>query len=282
MTTDGTDPEARKARVRARIEQSGNLPTLPGVVTRIVEMVDERRTTARHLGAEIAKDQVLSAKVLRLVNSGFYGFSQAIATIPHAVALLGFDTVKSLVLSSSVLERMDAALPGLWDHSVACARTCTFIADEARLDGPEELGVIGLLHDLGKVVLCQTLSDDFARIRQRVARADLLFARAEQDVLGCHHGEIGAWLLQKWALPAKLTEPIADHHDFRPGRDHAERTAAVHLADVLVRAEAFGDGGDRRIPRLAPGTLDALGLDLAAVERVMERMHAELTDLERR
>jgi putative nucleotidyltransferase with HDIG domain len=276
------DPEARKERVRARIEQSGNLPTLPGVVAKIVEIVDEEQTTARQLGAEIAKDQVISAKVLKLVNSGFYGFSQTISTIPHAVAMLGFDTVKSLVLSSSVLEMMDAALPGLWDHSLACARTCTFLAEEANLEGPEEVSVIGLLHDLGKVILCQTLPDEFARVRQRVDRAGLLFAGSEQDVLGCNHGEIGAWLLAEWALPPKLTEPIADHHDFRARRDHAERTAAVHLADVLVRAEAFGDGGDRRIPCLAPDTLDTLGLDMARVEKVMNRMHAEITEIERR
>ena len=275
------DPQARKARVRARIEQSGNLPTLPGVVAKIVELVDDEHTTARQLGAEIARDQVVSAKVLKLVNSGFYGFSQTISTIPHAVAMLGFDTVKSLVLSSGVLEMMDTALPGLWDHSLACARTCTLIAAEANLEEPEEVSVIGLLHDLGKVVLCQTLTDDFARIRQRVERADMLFAAAEQHVLGCDHGEIGAWLLAKWALPAKLTAPIEEHHDFRPQRDHAERTAAVHLADVLVRAEAFGSGGDSRIPCLAAGALETLGLDLAAVERIMDRMHTDFTELER-
>lgn len=281
MAKAGMDPAERKARVRARIEQSGQLPTLPGVIAKIVEMVDNEHTTARQLGAEIAKDQVVSAKVLKLVNSGFYGFSQTISTIPHAVAMLGFDTVKSLVLSSGVLEMMDSALPGLWDHSLACARACTFIAEEAELEAPEEVSVIGLLHDLGKVVLSQTLADDFVRIRQRVERGNMLFVRSELDVLGCHHGEIGAWLLERWALPAKLTTPITDHHDFRPNRDHAQRTAAVHLADVLARAEGFGSGGDRLIPQLADGTLSTLGLDLSTVERVMNRMHGDLTGLSR-
>ncbi|MDA0333919.1 MAG: HDOD domain-containing protein [bacterium] len=281
MGKTGVDPQERKALVRARIEHSGTLPTLPQVIARIVEMVDDERTTARQLGAEIAKDQVVSAKVLKLVNSGFYGFSQTISTIPHAVAMLGFDTVKSLVLSSGVLEMMDNALPGLWDHSLACARACTFIAEEADLEAPEEVSVIGLLHDLGKVILSQTLVDDFARIRQRAERGAMLLVQSELDVLGCHHGEIGAWLLSKWALPAKLTLPIADHHDFRPNRDHAQRTAAVHLADVLVRAEGFGSGGDRRIPQLAAATLDTLGFDLERVERIMNRLHADLGELSR-
>jgi putative nucleotidyltransferase with HDIG domain len=195
--------------------------------------------------------------------------------------MLGFETVKSLVPSSSVLEAMDNALPGLWDHSLACARACAMLAEEAGLEDPEEVSVIGLLHDLGKVILCQTLPEDFARIRQRVERGDMLFARSELDVLGCHHGEIGGWLLAKWSLPPQLTEPIVDHHDFRPQRDHAPRTAVVHLADILVRAEGFGSGGDRRLPPLAPATLETLGLDLDTVERVMDRLHAGLPDLSR-
>lgn len=281
MAKTAIDPAQRRERLKARIEQSGNLPTLPGVVARIIEMVDNEQTTARQLGAEIAKDQVVSAKVLKLVNSGFYGFSQPISTIPHAVAMLGFDTVKSLVLSSGVLEMMDNALPGLWEHSLACARACTLLANEADLEDPEEVGVIGLLHDLGKVILCQSLPEDFARIRQRADRGDMLFVQSETDVLGSHHGEIGAWLLERWALPAKLTVPIADHHSFRPTHDHAKRTAVVHLADILVRAEGFGSGGDRRIPQLSDGCLDTLGLRMDTVETVMNRLHTELSELDR-
>ncbi len=281
MPTPQERAEARKQRVRDRIEQSAKLPTLPGVVAKIVEMVDDEHTTARQLGEEIAKDQVVSAKVLKLVNSGVYGFSQPISTIPHAVAMLGFDTVKSLVLSSGVLELMDSALPGLWEHSLACARTCTLIAEEADLEAPEEISVVGLLHDLGKVILCQALETEFANVQRRAERADTLFVTAEVDLLGCHHGEIGAWLLQKWALPPKLIEPIADHHDLRADAPHAQRTAAVHLADVLVRAEAFGHGGDRRIPRLAPATLQILGFDAGTLESLMGRMHSTFTDIGR-
>ncbi len=110
--------------IRSHIENAGNLPTLPDVVLRIADMADRSETTGRQLGLEIERDQVLSAKVLKLVNSGFYGFSQPIAAIPHAVTLLGFDTIKSLVLSANVLDLMKDALPGLWEHSLACARTC--------------------------------------------------------------------------------------------------------------------------------------------------------------
>ena len=272
----------RQGEIRARIEQSGNLPTLPTVIVRVMEIVDSPQTTGKQLGEEIARDQVLSAKVLKLVNSGFYGFSQPISTVSHAVTMLGFDAVKSLVVSASVLEIMDEALPGLWPHSLACARTCAFLAEQ--VDGettPEEMSVVGLLHDLGKVVLCQTLEAEFGMVRRRVEKLDSLFCEAEQQVMGCHHGDIAGWLLEKWALPANLVAPIVDHHDFRPRRDHAERTAILHLADVLCRAEAFGNGGDSKIPRLTPGTLETLEMEITDVASVMERMNTELSDLVR-
>lgn len=274
------DPQReQRNRVRARIEQSAKLPALPTVVVKIMEMVGSAQTTSRQLGEEIARDQVLSAKVLKLVNSGFYGFSQPIATIPHAVAMLGFDTVKSLVMSSSVLELMDQDLPGLWQHSLACARTSAFIAEHTGMPDSEEISVTGLLHDLGKVILCQTLESEFMLVRKRIDKLGMRFHEAEEEVLSCHHGHIGGWLLEKWGLPPRLVTPLVDHHDFRPARDHAERTAIVHLADVLCRAEGLGSGGDAGISRLVPSALDVLSLDLAGVRAIMDRMHEDLADL---
>jgi putative nucleotidyltransferase with HDIG domain len=270
-----------KDQVRDQVEKLSNLPTLPGIVTRIAEMVDSPQTTGRQLGQEIAKDQVISAKVLKLVNSGFYGFSQPISTISHAVTMLGFNTVKSLVLSSTVLDLMKDALPGLWEHSLAGARTCALIAGYLELDDAEEISTAGLLHDLGKVVLQQALGKEFRRVCRMVEHQDVLFYQAEERVVGANHGEMGAWLLEKWALPARLVEPIADHHAFDPEREHARNTAVLHLADILVRAEAFGNGGDRKIPRLEPGALKVLDLDMDEVGAVMERMNEELRDIPR-
>ena len=270
-----------KDQLRLQIEKISNLPTLPGIVTRISAMVDSPKTTGRQLGAEIAKDQVISAKVLKLVNSGFYGFSQPISTIQHAVTLLGFDTVKSLVLSSTVLDMMKDSLPGLWEHSMACARTSSILAAHLEIDNPEEISTAGLLHDLGKVILRQTMEREFKQIVQMAERRDVLFFVAEKKILGVNHGEIGGWLLQKWALPPKLVEPIVDHHDFRPNRDHAENTAIVHLADILSHAESFGNGLDRRMPPLALSTLETLKINIDDLRDVMEQMNEELRDIPR-
>ena len=273
--------EQKKEKIRQIVERASNLPTLPNIVKRIAEMVDSPETTGRQLGAEISRDQVISAKVLKLVNSGFYGFTQSISSIPHAVTMIGFNAVKSLVLSSSVIDSMDEAFPGLWDHSLACARTCMLIAEQLGMPDTEELSTIGLLHDLGKVVIYQTMEGQFRRVRLRVEKKEMLVYQAEEEVLGVNHAEIGGWLLQRWALPASLTAPIADHHDFHPWRRYAERTGLLHLADVLCRAEGFGNGGDRKIPRLAPEALELLDMSIDDVREIMDRMDEGMKDIPR-
>ena len=107
---------------------------MPGIVTRITRMLDNPDTTASEVGKEISQDQVLSAKVLKLVNSGFYGFSQPISTIPHAMVLLGFGVVKTVVMSTTVLDMMAQSMAGLWQHSLACARTCGVIARHLEME----------------------------------------------------------------------------------------------------------------------------------------------------
>ncbi len=264
---------------RRLVERIQSLPTLPGIVTRITTMLDNPETTANEVGREIERDQVLSAKVLKLVNSGFYGFSQPIGTIPHAMVLLGFNVVKTLVLSTSVLDMMSQSMAGLWQHSLACARTSGIVARHLDLGDPEEISVTGLLHDLGKVVLEEHMKEEFGRVVARVEEQNALFYEAELEEMGITHASIGGWLLQKWQLPSQLVDPIMHHHDFHPVRAHADRTAVVHLADILVRAEGYGSGGDRRIPVLSDGAMEKLDLTADDVLDIMDRMQDEMRDV---
>ncbi len=268
-----------RSEMRRQVEKITSLPTLPGSVTRITHMLDNPETTAAEVGKEIAKDQVLSAKVLKLVNSGFYGFSQPISTIPHAMVLLGFNVVKTLVLSTSVLDMMSQSMSGLWQHSLACARTCGIIARQVDMEDPEEISVTGLLHDLGKVVMEQHVKEAFDEVARLVEERNMLFYKAEEEVLEMTHANVGGWLLDKWQLPGQLVEPIMYHHDFHPSRTHANRTAVIHLADILVRAEGFGSGGDRRIPVLSEEAMEVLEFKVDDLQEIMDAMVDEMRDV---
>ena len=145
-----------RAVLRARVEGISKILTIPTIVSRITAMMSTGTVSAAEIAEEISKDQILTAKVLKLVNSGFYGFRQPITTITHAMVLLGLDVVKTIVLTASVLDIVDAMnqyMEGLWEHSLGTARAAKLLAERLGMANPEEVALSGLLHDIGKVIV---------------------------------------------------------------------------------------------------------------------------------
>jgi putative nucleotidyltransferase with HDIG domain len=158
---------------------------------------------------------------------------------------------------------------------LATARVANCLADKMELRNGEEIAVAGLLHDLGKVIIAQRFPNENREIRQKVESDGGLQVDAERAVLGVTHGEIGLWLLRKWGLPDKLLYPIAYHHAFHHSRDFADRTAIVHVADILCRARGIGYAGDHRIPALNHEAWEMLGLSMSDVDEIYQQLDSE-------
>jgi putative nucleotidyltransferase with HDIG domain len=267
------------ADLRSRVERTTNISTVPHIVQSLAALMARPSPSTAEVADEISKDQVLSARVLKLVNSGFCGFRRPISTVHHALVLLGLDVVRTLVMSASVIdifEEMSRSLTGLWQHSLATARASTAIAEKAQMPNPEELGVAGLLHDIGKLIIAECFKEEFATIRRLVAERDCLQVEAERLVLGVTHGNVGMWLLRKWQLPGKLIYPVGYHNNFHARRDFADRTAVVHLADIITRARGIGSGGDRRVPAIHPDAWAMLDLTMEDVADVSRQLDADM------
>lgn len=264
--------------VRSSVEGT-QVRAIPEVVRRISALISGRVTSASEIADEIAKDPILAARVLKLVNSGFYGFRQPVTTITHAMVLLGLDVVKSLVLTSTVMDEFDAArsrVQGLWEHSLGTARACQILAERLGLPNPEEVALCGLLHDFGKVIIAQTFPSEFSQIDAVVREQGCLRIDAEREVLGVTHADVGMWLLRKWSLSSALVYPVAYHSNFHPRRDYADRTAVVHLADILARAKRIGNAGDARMPRMNPEAWAFLSLSMTDVAFVCAHLDADV------
>jgi putative nucleotidyltransferase with HDIG domain len=270
-------------RVIARVE---DLPTLPRTVLRITELVNDPKSSARDLARIITDDQVLAARLLKLVNSSFYGFPQRISTITGAIVLLGFDAIRNLLLTTSVFDlfsnRKKLSLirqEQFWDHSLGCAVAAKVIGNHLRYDKVEELFVAGLLHDIGKIVEMIFLSQVFKDINQMVRNKNILMITAEEKILGYGHPEVGKLLAERWNLPPKLISVILHHHQPSSAGRFAFEAAIVHLADILCRALNIGYAGDNKMPTLDKAAWESLRIKPEAIELLLEAIIQEFDDI---
>lgn len=256
-----------------------NLPTLPGMVAQLNRAVASDTLSANDVARLIGQDQVLSAKVLKLANSAFFGFSRRVGSLSQAVVLLGFDVVKGLILTSSVFDLMKDQARELWRHSLGVSAACRVVGGQVGLGDPEELGLAGLLHDLGKVVLRVHMTQDMAQVWELVQSESMPVRQAEQRVLGFDHAQVGRWLAEAWRLPEELAEPMHHHHQPGLARRAPLMTAVVHLADLLVRAYGFGDGADVWVPQADREAMKGLGLNADRLEAMVAGVCEELLTL---
>jgi putative nucleotidyltransferase with HDIG domain len=231
-----------------QIRNIKNLPTLPGVAGRILEVTSDGESGAKELAGIIANDQSMSAKVLNLANSAFYGFSRQITTIPQAVVVLGFDAVRGLALGVSVYETLPVPTnvdsfdrEAFWIHSIGCGTAAKIIANALNYRDTGTFFVAGLLHDLGKVVLDTYFSDQYQRVVHHLVTEGGESVSTEEEIIKVNHAEVGGWLAFRWRFPDILVNAIEHHHD-PDSADEAfiKETSIVYLADVLTRRAGIG------------------------------------------
>jgi len=268
----------KRADIRRIIRDTKTLPTLPGVISRLSAMAEQGTVSAGEMARVVMTDQVLSAKVIRLVNSAFYGFYGKVSTVSEALVMLGVNVVKSLAVSSSIFEIMEKNVVGLWEHSMGVAVTASVLAKRLKLKDPDEISTAALLHDIGKVIIKIKLEDDYDHLVALIQEKDVSMFEAERALLETDHCEIGAWLAQTWHLPANLVEPIAWHHNVEKSVTQQAMTSVVHVADTLTRAAAFGFSGDDLVPRIQTIAWNKLGLTDQKLESILDEVEDRLSD----
>ncbi|GAB4346594.1 MAG: HDOD domain-containing protein [Candidatus Abyssubacteria bacterium] len=257
--------------LKERAERIRELSTLPSVILRILEVMNNPVSDARDVEREIIEDPVITAKVLKVANSPFYGSDRNVTTISQAVVLMGFAEVQNIALSVSIFSRFAEPTKmfdrhDFWEHCFATA-----VAAEAlqrRVSAQTNEGfVAGLLHDIGRIVLDQYFPNEFREIIALAESQKISLLEAERKILGVTHCDIGYWVTEKWNLPSILTDSILFHHSPFSCRESYVLTSIVHVADVI--AKAFGNYIKRDI---APAQKDESAFRLLNLdsEKVMD------------
>ena len=230
-------------QVKSLVSQMSRLPSLPVIYLQVVEELQSADASLARVGEIIAQDVGMSAQVLKLVNSAFFGLRRRVANASDAVTYLGLDTIKALVLSLHTFSQYEStelggiSLVALRNHSLITAACAKHIARMENADAKlvDEAFIGGLLHDAGKLVLAANFSGPYARAMRLAQDGGLSFTAAEHGVFGCDHADVGGYLLGLWGLPVPVVECVSYHH--HPGRtleNAFSPLTAVHAANVLA------------------------------------------------
>ncbi|MBI3304017.1 MAG: HDOD domain-containing protein [Deltaproteobacteria bacterium] len=265
------------------------LPTVPEVYSRVVAVIDNPRSSVWEVEKIVRQDPAITAKILRLVNSPLYGLRSPASTVAQAVRTIGYDALKQIVLTSSVISlfRPDKnpllSPKAYWGHCLGTAAAARQLALCLGEEHPEEFFVAGLLHDIGKLVHNQYLPEKFHAVLTRAASERLTVADAERALLGFSHDQTGGLLVQRWGLAPAIQRAVAYHHapaveDCLPPTLHEH---VVHCADIISAALGLGASGSHRLPPFMSLSWDVLRLSpghLAEVVAATRREFSQLMD----
>jgi HD-like signal output (HDOD) protein len=236
-------------RYRRFIEQIDSLPSLPAIVARLIQVVNSPDTSAEDAAQLIQRDPALTTKMLRLANSAFYGIPRSISSVSSAVVILGFNTIRSLVLSATVMKMFSSDTNAtidknrFWRHSIVCAMTAKTIVRQfinIRMMDPESAFCAGILHDIGKLIFSEFAQTDYVDVCKYAKSKGVPLLEAERALLGINHADIGKILADKWSLPLDLEYALVYHHE--PGRADTltDLVTTVHMANIITHAAGVG------------------------------------------
>ncbi len=268
-----------------RLEKIQDLPTIPHTLQRVLEGLNSVATSAQDLDKIIREDPVLTAKILKIANSPYYGLKGEVSSLARAIVILGFEEVRNLVVGLSLTGTFSGELgfeefqaSDLWLHSIGVATTAKMFAEFIPDLDPEELFTAGMLHDLGIFLMCLYFTEEFREILDLQRKEGISLWEAETQY-GLTHGEVGGYLVARWGLSELLINVVRYHHRPQGAGPYAKAAAVVFLADGLCHKLSIGHGGTLGFngKLLVP---KRLGLDPKQIKQVAAKLKNNRDEIE--
>jgi putative nucleotidyltransferase with HDIG domain len=260
------------------IMSAGDLPTIPVVATKVMQLIESDRATADELSRVVSSDPAVAARVLKISNSSFYGRQGTIQNLSAAIVLLGFNTLKSIVVTASVrqvYQPFGLTEKMLWEHSFGAGLAARIIASRTGRVDQEEAFLAGLFHDIGKVIMNSQDRAKFLMVMERSYNEEIPFNEAEKSIYHFSHEEVGSLVIKKWNFPTVLTETVLRHHDFAfsdlSDLSLLHLTSVVALADMFCKRLGIGERSPNEdLPLMDTKATGFLGLGEDEVQRLLE------------
>lgn len=265
------------ATVLEYINQIENLPVLPEIGRKILALTEVEQPDLAAIAALIQKDPAITAKILKIINSGYYALRQEVTNVQQAVVMLGLEKIRNLVLTMVSVNHFEERpgahikLSDFWNHSLGVATIAQCLGERFSIPNPNDLYLCGLLHDIGKVIIQTYYPIDMFRIIRIIDKEQCSMLQAEEKLLGFHHPKIGAALVQRWNFPERISDAIEHHHDCENACDPFF-AAVLQFADLLTKARLYAVYGDQNF--------DVIFEDEVCWHIIVDEKHKEV-DLER-
>jgi len=238
-----------KLTARELLTGDVKLASLPEIFTRVNELIDDPKSSAADIGKLISEDPGLTMRLLKIVNSAFYGFPSTITTVSRAITIVGTSELRDLILATSVIKMFNGIPEDLmnmdefWKHSIATALIAHILASKRHAEDLEPLFVSGLLHDIGKLVIYSRIPELGRETLARKKYNHIDLCSAERDIIGFSHAELAGELARMWKLPDLLQQTLQNHHNPEYAESYQIETAIICLADKIAKVVELGKGG---------------------------------------
>lgn len=276
-----TENIATKIKPHELIKSKIKLPSLPVIFNQITEAINDPRSSATQVASIIEKDSSLSARLLKIVNSAFYGFPSRIDNISRAVAVIGTRELSTLAFGISALEVFQDIpsdlidMKSFWKHNIACGTIARIISSYHNNTVTERFFLAGLLHDIGRLIMFKFYPLEAKEALLRARRTNSLLHETEEEVMGFDHALIGGILLKQWKLPVVLETSVAHHHTLKASQPRLEH-AVVHLSDIITNGLGIGTTGEQFVPPLDTRAWEEIGLPVGIVSATINQADAHI------
>ena len=248
------------------------------------EKLDDPDSTFDDLAAVIKTDPAMSARLLKIVNSAFYGFDKKVDTLTHALNIIGTEQLTDLALGAIVTSKFQGIprdlinMEAFWMHSIGCGIAAQKIAQRMPGVEAEKMYLGGMLHDIGSLILFKESPEDAKKILLRCKESGENLFKVEKEVLGYDHAEIGAMLLSEWKLSGRLAEMVKYHHQPENAGEYLKEASIIARADALVYEMKIGNSGEPGVPALNPKVLEVTPLSDEEINGLKEEITGRVDD----
>ncbi len=261
-------------RIALKVEA---FPGMPTTAAKLLPLLDNADSTASEIESILKYDPGLTATILNLTNSAYFGIPTRISSVKQAIVLLGWKRLLQVVMTICMSPLMNKTIPGydlprgaLWQHSVAVSVAAEILVKELKIPDADEVFTAALLHDVGKLILGGFVKEDLQNIEDMVTKG-IAFDVAESMVLGTNHAEIGGQILDKWSFPSDLVSAVQWHHDPESCEEHCNLSDIVHVANTMGIMTGFGKiDQDLALEHFGP-VADRLGLAPENLEKMAQQ-----------